>query len=145
MRVFVDASLIIYLNAKLPREEAEKVEKFWLELLKEELYTDVLALDEAIYVSKRKYGIDVESTLELIDRAILPYVDILPLGLEEYLKAKEYMVKYRLKPSDALHLAVMDSNGLQVIATEDKDFDRTHVKRIWIEYAVEYGSKVSSL
>ncbi len=133
MRVFVDASLIVYLNVKLSREEAEKVERFWLKLLREELYTDVLALDEAIYVSKRKYGVDVESTLELIDRVVLPYVDVLPLGLEEYLKAKEHMVRYRLKPSDALHLAVMDNNGLQVIATEDKDFDRTHVKRIWID------------
>ncbi len=137
MKVFVDASLIVYLNARLPRDEAEKVERFWLRLLREELYTDVLVLDEAIYVSKRKYGIDVESTLKLLDRAILPYVDVLPLGLEEYLKAKEYMVRYRLKPSDALHLAVMDSNGLQVIATEDKDFDRTHVKRIWLNDSLQ--------
>lgn len=133
MRVFVDASLIIYLNVVLPEEEARRIEEFWLKLLVEsELYTNVLVLDEAIYVSKKKYGVSVEDTLELIDKAILPYVTILPLGLEEYMKAEKYIVKYGLKPSDALHLATMDNNGIQLIATEDKDFDNTHVKRIWV-------------
>jgi len=132
LRVFVDASLIIYLNVRLPDGEARKIEDFWLKLLEESLYTDVLVLDEAIYVSKRKYGVPVEETLELIDKAILPYVEILPLSLEEYIKAREYIVKYKLKPSDALHLAVMDNNGIPVIATEDKDFEHTHVKKLWI-------------
>ena len=132
MKVFVDASLIIYLNVRLPDGEARKIEDFWLKLLEESLYTDVLVLDEAIYVSKRKYGVPVEETLELIDKAILPYVEILPLSLEEYIKAREYIVKYKLKPSDALHLAVMDNNGIPVIATEDKDFEHTHVKKLWI-------------
>ncbi len=133
MRVFIDASLIIYLNVRMPRDEAEKIERFWLRLMREELYTDVLVLDEVIYISKRKYGVPVEDTLELIDRAVLPYTEVLPLSLEEYVKAKEYMTKYRLKPSDALHLAVMDINGVQAIATEDRDFDQTHVKRLWID------------
>jgi len=132
LKVFVDASLIIYLNVRLPDGEARKIEDFWLKLLEESLYTDVLVLDEAIYVSKRKYGVPVEETLELIDKAILPYVEILPLSLEEYIKAREYIVKYKLKPSDALHLAVMDNNGIPVIATEDKDFEHTHVKKLWI-------------
>ena len=135
MKVFIDASLIVYLNARLPREDADRVDEFWLKLLGEELYTDVIALDEAIYVSKRKYGIDIEDSIELIDHAILPYVDTLPLGLQEYLKAKEYMVRYRLRPSDALHLAVMDLNGITVIAAEDRDFDRTHIRRIWVNNA----------
>ena len=132
MRVFVDASLIIYLNVKLPEDEARRIEDFWLKLLGENLYTDVLVLDEAIYVSKKKYGVPVEETLELIDKAILPYVTVLPLCLEEYVRAREYMVKYKLKHSDALHLAVMDNNSIPIIATEDKDFDHTHIRRLWI-------------
>lgn len=128
----MDASLIIYLNVKLPEDEARRIEDFWLKLLGENLYTDVLVLDEAIYVSKKKYGVPVEETLELIDKAILPYVTVLPLCLEEYVRAREYMVKYKLKPSDALHLAVMDNNSIPIIATEDKDFDHTHIRRLWI-------------
>ncbi len=132
MKIFVDASLIIYLNIKLPEKEAKAVEDFYHNLLREELYTNVLVLDEAIYVSKKKYGVSVKETLELIDRVILPYVDILPLTIGEYLKAKEYLLKYNLNPSDALHLATMDNFKIRAIATEDKDFDKTHVKRIWI-------------
>ena len=132
MKIFVDASLIIYLNIKLPEKEAKTIEDFYHNLLREELYTNVLVLDEAIYVSKKKYGVSVKETLELIDRAILPYVDILPLTIGEYLKAKEYLLKYNLNPSDALHLATMDNFKIGAIATEDKDFDKTHAKRIWI-------------
>ena len=132
MKIFVDASLIIYLNIRLLEREARAIEDFYRNLLGEELYTDVLVLDEAIYVSKKKYGILVGDTLELIDRAILPYVDVLPLTVGEYLKAREYLLKYNLNPSDALHLAVMDNFKIQAIATEDKDFDRTHAKRIWV-------------
>lgn len=69
----------------------------------------------------------------MIDRVILPYVDILPLTVGEYLKAKEHLLKYNLNPSDALHLATMDNFRIRIIATEDKDFDKTHVKRIWID------------
>ncbi len=132
MKIFIDASLIVYLNVKLNEEDAKKIDEFWLKLLEEDLYTDILVLDEVVYVSKRKYGVLVEETLELIDRIILPYVTILPLGLEEYVKAREYMKKYKLKPSDAIHLAVMNNNNISVIATEDRDFDHVHVKRLWV-------------
>ncbi len=131
MKVFVDASLIVYLNIPLPRSEAEIIEGFYSELLHEELFTDILALDEAVYVSRKKYSVSVKDTLNFIDKAILPYTEILPLGVVEYVRAKKYMLKYRLEPSDAIHLAVIDNNGVQVIATEDRDFDRTHVKRTW--------------
>jgi len=132
LRIFIDASLIIYLNIPLLEDEDKIIRSFYRSLLKEQLYTDVLVFDEVIYISWKKYKIPPKETIELIDTAILPYVEILPLSLEEYIKAREHIIRYNLKPSDALHLAVMDSNGIQVIATEDKDFDRTHVKRLWI-------------
>jgi len=134
MKIFVDASLIVYLNVKMPEKEAELIEKFWLDLLTHHsLYTNILVLDEVIYVSKKKYEVSIEDTLELIDKAVLPYVDILPIGLSEYLKAREMMKKYNLKPSDAIHVATMENYGLQAIASEDKNFDIIGVKRLWIK------------
>jgi len=134
VKVFVDASLVVYLNVKMPVEEAELVERFWLELLKEhELYTNVLALDEAIYVSQRKYGVPFADTLELVDRAVLPYVEVLAVGVREYLKAREFMLRHGLKPSDALHAATVVTHGLHAVASEDSDFDRVGVKRIWVQ------------
>ncbi|WFO74741.1 type II toxin-antitoxin system VapC family toxin [Desulfurococcaceae archaeon MEX13E-LK6-19] len=133
MKIFVDASLLIYLNVKLPENEARLVEQFWLDLLlNHDIYTNILVLDETIYISKKKYDVPVTETIEFIDRAVVPYIEILPIGLDEYLKAREYMTKYGLKPSDAIHLATIEVNGLQAIASEDKDFDKTHVKRLWI-------------
>ena len=133
MKIFVDASLLIYLNVKLPENEARRVEQFWLDLLlNHDVYTNILVLDETIYISKKKYDVPITETIEFIDRAVVPYVEILPIGLDEYLKAREYTTKYGLKPSDAIHLATIEVNGLQAIASEDKDFDKTHVKRLWI-------------
>jgi len=133
MKIFVDASLIIYLNVRLPDEEAEIIDSFWLDLVSNNiLYTNVLVLDEAIYVSKKKYNVEYDDTIELIDKAIIPYVNILPIRTDEYVKAKEIMRKYKLKPSDAIHIATIINNGLQAIATEDRDFDKLGIKRIWI-------------
>jgi len=133
MKVFVDASLLIYLNVKMLDKEAELIEDFWLNLLTHHLlYTNVLVLDETIYVSRKKYGVSVEKTLELIDKAVLPYVDVLSIGLNEYLKAREVMKKFGLKPSDAIHIATIENYGLQAIASEDRDFDVVGIKRIWI-------------
>lgn len=133
MRVFVDSSLLVYLNVRMPDREARLVEEFWLDLLLNHLlYTNVLVLDEAIYVSRRKYGVEYGETIEFIDRAVLPYVEVLPIGLNEYLRARELMRRYGLKPSDSLHAATVESHGLQAVASEDEDFDRVGLKRLWI-------------
>ncbi len=130
MKIFLDASFLVYLNIDLP--ESEKIDNLFRSLLREELYTDVLVLDEVIYISKRKYGISYNETIKFLDDLILPTVEVLPIGLEEYLKAKENILKYNLRPSDAIHFAVIESNGLQAIVTEDRDFQRVPVKVIWI-------------
>ncbi len=132
MKIFIDASLIVYLNVKLPEDESRIIEDFWLDLIyNNNLYTNVLVLDEVIYVSRKKYGVGYSDTVELIDRAVIPYTNILSIGIDEYIKAKELMLKYNLKPSDAIHAATIINNGLQAIATEDDDFDKVGIKRIW--------------
>ena len=134
MKVFVDASLLVYLNVKMPDDEAKLVEDFWLDLLSNHLlYINALVLDEVICVSKRKYDVGFKETIDFIDRAILPYVDVLPIGLNEYLRAKELMVKYGLRPSDSIHVATIENHGLQAIATEDEDFDKVGLKKLWIK------------
>jgi len=55
LKIFVDASLIIYLNIKLPKREARIIENFYHNLLEEELYTNVLVLDEAISRKNTEY------------------------------------------------------------------------------------------
>jgi len=132
MRIFLDASFIIYLNVDVPDNLAEKIDALYKQLItNNKLYTDVLVLDEVIHVSRKKYKVPYSETINMLDDIVIPYVEVLPIGLMEYLKAKENMLKYNLKPSDAIHLAVIENNGLQAIVTEDEDFDRIPIKRIW--------------
>ncbi len=133
MKAFLDAPLLIYLNTV---RDSERLiyEDFFIDLISQrKLYTDPLVLDELIYVSKKKYGIPYNVTLEFIDSVILPYVILLKLGEEEYLASKEFLLKYKVKPSDALHLGVMKVNGINVIVSEDGEFDKVNgIERLWI-------------
>jgi len=73
MRVLVDASLFVYLNVPMPDEQAT-ARRLALEeplLTEHEVFTNLLVLDEVVYVSRRKYGVDEKETLEFVDRAIL--------------------------------------------------------------------------
>ena len=93
----------------------------------------MLVLDELIYVSKKKYGIPYELSIEFIEAIVLPYINILELGEEEYEHASKLIVEYRLKPSDSLHIGAMLNNGINVIVSEDKEFDKIkQIKRVWI-------------
>ena len=102
-------------------------------LTRYKLYTDVLVLDELIYISKKKYGIPYNITIEFIESNVLPYVYITSLGEEEYKQAIKFLSDYNLKPSDALHLGAMVNNGINTIVSEDREFDKVPiVKRVWI-------------
>ena len=130
MKTFIDANLLIYLNVG----STDEVLDFWISLLtKHELYTDPLVLDETVWISHKKYNVEEEETISFLDEEILPYTKILALGEKEYQEAKELILTYHLKPSDALHAAAMKTNKITIIASEDSDFDKIPgIKRIWI-------------
>ena len=134
MRVFIDANLLIYLNTLKDTTLRAVYEDFYITLLREHrVYTDILVLDEVLYISKKKYKIPYEITLEFIDSVVLPYTTILTLGEEEYVKASEILRKYKLKPSDSIRIAVMLNNDIKLIATEDKEYDGLEgIKRLWL-------------
>ena len=134
MRIFVDSSLLIYLNAVRAAEARATYENFYLDLLAEnKAYTDVLVLDELLYISKKKYNIPYNISIQFTKSIVQPYVEILALGSEEFDKASEIINSYNVKPSDALHAAAMMVNGISKIASEDKEFDRIKgIDRIWI-------------
>ena len=134
MKAFVDSPLLIYLNTVTNPTTRIIYESFYLDILsKYKLYTDVLVLDEVIYVSKKKYGIPYNISIEFIESIVLPYVSIISPGEDEYRLASKLLVEYDLKPSDALHLAAMINNGINVIVSEDREFDKLeNVKRLWI-------------
>ena len=135
MKVFIDAPLLIYLNTLTNLRYRILYENFYIEILtKYKPYTDVLVLDELIYISKRKYNIPYDVSIKFVETNILPYTTVLNLGEEEYEYATEVIVKHNLKPSDALHIGAMMNNNIMLIVSEDRGFDRIPaVKRLWIE------------
>ena len=134
MKAFIDAPLLVYLNTMSDPRARKFYEDFYIRTLTDyKLYTDVLVLDEVIYISRRKYGIPYYVSLKFIESIVLPYVSIINLGEDEYKLAARILVEYSLKPSDSIHLGAMLSNGINLIISEDKEFDRVkEVKRLWI-------------
>ncbi|MCQ4366438.1 MAG: type II toxin-antitoxin system VapC family toxin, partial [Sulfolobales archaeon] len=98
--IFLDANFLVYLNLS-----HEEVVDHYLRLLRSDtLFTDPLVLDEVIYVSKKKYEVKYCDTISFLDEIVLPYITVLPVTVRDYERAKEIMLKYSLKPSDAFHV-----------------------------------------
>jgi len=134
MRVFIDANLLVYLNTLTTEDVRVTYENFYLNLMAEHrIYTDVLVLDEVIYVSKKRYSVPYVTTLSFIESIVLPYTTVLPLSEDEYREAAKLIEKYNVKPSDALHIGAMITNRIPTLVSEDKELDRiSEIKRVWI-------------
>jgi predicted nucleic acid-binding protein len=133
VKIFLDANLLIYMNAS--SENSRRIyDDFYTELAStNRLFTNVLVLDELLYISKKKYNVPYSVTVEFIENVVLPFTEVLQLGLPEYLASAEIVLKTRLKLSDALHVASMRLNGISTIASEDREFDNTmNLDRVWV-------------
>jgi len=132
--VFIDANLFIYLNCMREEENRRPYEDLYYNILRAHIaFTDLLVLDEVIWISRKKYGVPYGVTLNFIRNAILPYVNILPIDSMIIDSFLEILVKYNLKPSDAIHVAVMLMHNIPMIVSEDDDFDSiVEIKRIWL-------------
>ncbi len=137
MKVFVDAPLLIYLNTLTDESLRAPYTLFYEGLLSRfKAYTDVLVLDEVLYISHRKYGVPYEASISFIESAVLPYISVLSLAEHEYQIAVEVLKKHGVRPSDALHVGAMKANGIELIASEDQDFDKIEeIKRLWLGFS----------
>lgn len=131
MKTFLDSSFLIYMNT-MTNDKRRRIEELFKKLLEEPLFINMLVVDEVLYVS-RKYGLQYDVTLNFLRSIVLPYTEIIPIEEEDVKPVEKYLLKYDLKPSDAIHLATMEKVGANHIVTEDEDFDRVkEVKRIWL-------------
>ena len=131
MKTFLDSSFLIYMNT-MTNDKRRHIEELFRKLLGEPLFINMLVVDEVLYVS-RKYGVLYNVTLNFLRNIVLPYTEIIPIEEEDVKPVEKYLLKYNLKPSDAIHLATMEKIGANHIVTEDEDFDKVkEVKRIWL-------------
>ena len=90
-------------------------------------------LDEVLYVSNRRYGFSYEDTAEMISAQVMPFVEVLPIGLQEYDKMTEILRRGGFKPSDALHLSTMLLNNVDLMVSGDTGFDAwSGIERVWL-------------
>ena len=93
----------------------------------------MLVLDELLHISKKKYNIPYDVSIQFIESIVFPYVEILPLRSEEFREASGIIKSFNIKPSDALHAAAMLMNDIPRIVSEDREFDKIKgLERIWI-------------
>jgi len=131
---FIDANLLIYLNCIREKEDRTPYEKLYYNVLKTfNAFTDILVIDEVLWISKRNYKVPYEVTINFIHNAISPYVNILDINSNVLTAFLSILSRHNLKPSDAIHIAVMKHNNITIIISEDSDFDAIDgVNRIWL-------------
>ena len=132
-KLFLDANLAIYLNT-ITGDERTRIDRFFKALLRERLFTNMLVVDETLYVSKSRYAVPYAVTMHFLTRAFLPNTEVIPIAEEDLQATERYLTEYEIKPSDAIHLATMDKAGIALIASEDENFDAVRdIKRIWLD------------
>jgi len=93
-------------------------------------FTSSITWDEVVWVVWKLFGADVSLNQ---GRKFLTFPNLKLLGIRKttILKAQKIMEKYRLKPRDAIHIAVALENKITTIVGYDKDFDQvSEMKRI---------------
>ena len=131
-RIFLDANYIIYLRYA----EDDKIYEYCVELLRKldeyESLTNMVVIDEVVWILWKRYRIDKAEIFEFLDR-IIEFLTIIALDEEDYKRMRELMLNYGLKPSDALHVSTMSKTKTSYIISEDGEFDSVEwIKRIWL-------------
>ncbi|MEM3383892.1 MAG: type II toxin-antitoxin system VapC family toxin, partial [Nitrososphaerales archaeon] len=66
-------------------------------------------------------------------KIVLPYVEVIPIDESDIEIMENYLIKYDIKPSYAIHLATMEKKSIAHIVSEDEEFDRIkEIHRIWL-------------
>ncbi|RLI00673.1 PIN domain nuclease, partial [Candidatus Bathyarchaeota archaeon] len=96
------------------------------------LFVNMIVVDEVLWILTKKYKIPLDEVLELTDQ-LMPLLEVIPVDYTDYDVMRKTMMKYGLKPSDALHIASMNKAGIKHIVSEDEEFDKIpSIKRIWL-------------
>ncbi len=146
-RVFVDAS-IFYDHITKNKASGKSCRTFLQRIEKHDVegFTSVIALNEllhklAIVEIRQRHGLSREVVMGFIDSnpsvlrdlkvyqlvsavAAIPNLQVFDVVVTDFAQAIALMQKHQLLSNDALHVAVMQRNGLDMLAAKDSDFQR---------------------
>ena len=85
--------------------------------------TSSLTIDEVFWIIKKNKG---ESSAITAAEAILttPHLDIVPVTRQTLWGAIKIIKSFHLNPRDALHASCAIEHGIQIIISEDSDFEK---------------------
>jgi len=92
--------------------------------------TATITWDEIVWVVRRIFGLkpSIEQGRKFLE---FPNLELLSVKKSTILRAQELIERYRIKPRDAIHVAVALENNITTIISYDKDFDKVkEVKRL---------------
>ncbi|MBS7657670.1 type II toxin-antitoxin system VapC family toxin [Candidatus Bathyarchaeota archaeon] len=92
---FLDSNFLIYLNA-MTSDERRRFDEFFMKLLKEQLFINMLIINEVLYIS-RKYGLPYEAALKFLKAIVLPYTEVISIEESDLKLIEKYLLKYSLK------------------------------------------------
>jgi len=134
LKLFLDSCYIIYLRYAADdriADYATSVLRYATDM-RAELVTNMIAIDEAVWILVKKYGIPQEEVFEFVDR-LFPLLSIVPLDSEDYALMKQTILTCGLRPSDSLHIASIKKSQATDLVSEDKHFDKIPtIKRLWL-------------
>jgi len=135
VNIFIDSNLLVYLLVGLSDESEEKaLDDFWLSLLRDHsLYVNTLVWEELGCMASRYIRLLSLSDLRRFRERMMPFVEEIYMTSELYSAGRYYERTYGLKYSDAIHAATVKLHELDAIASDDTDFDRTGIRRIWFQ------------
>lgn len=134
---YVDVNIFVYWLARHPkygevaREYIRRIERE----KRGEYITSALTLYELAVVLAGLTGRSLRDRelVETLVKAVteLPGLKIVSLEYEDFVRALELMEKYSLDYEDLIHLATALREKATIIVSNDRDFDKTPLKRIF--------------
>ena len=132
---YIDVNMFVYWLGNHP--DYAQTAKNWIQKIEKaqrgKYFTSSLTLYEATVILAGLTGRNLKDK-DFITQVITPITSlkqltIEPLKSEDLKKAALIMETWKLDYEDSLHLAVAQRVGAQEIVSNDKDFDRTEIKR----------------
>lgn len=121
--IYLDADFIFALLDKT--EKAENTRSLQRDIVRGRYsaITSALALDEVMWVLvKNKKDHLLRTAIEGVYS--LPNLDVIGVSPLVPMVALDMLERYKLKPRDSFHLAVMKESRVREILSDDEDFDR---------------------
>ncbi|MBO3840192.1 MAG: type II toxin-antitoxin system VapC family toxin [Thermoproteota archaeon] len=134
---YVDVNVFVYWLGKHPT--LGKTAYQWIKKIenspKDSYLTSTLTLYQTMVIIAGLTGNALKNT-DLVKNFIdsitgLQGLKVVPLALRDLIEARVLMEKYELDYEDAVHLAVALRNRVKEIISNDQDFDKTSLKRIF--------------